>query len=415
MSGVLRYEARTAADREVPQPVALWLDGSTLRLTGVEPERVDAVQMELVIPPELDLDVRVSDSTVSVRSLYGDLVLAGERIRLEAFDLRGAADLTLRGGELSIRQLSGDVALAGTELRAELAQVGGSLAVELEGGALRIEDAPGSVTGELEGTAVHVDGVGTIELTVGGGRVEMSGVRKSAQLRLTDTELLLGKSRGQLSVESDGLVRFSGVESRLQIVSHGGRVQGAESTGELHIETLGGEVALEKIRGPATIIGDGLSLSVEEVEAPLTVQVTSSDVTVAKALKPVRIENDFGDVTIRETSEQVHVVSKNGAVRATALAGPIELHADGHEVEVAWSQLGTGDSVVMNASGGVRATIPQSSQCQVQVHGGAGVRSDLAEIVVAPDGNSASGTMNGGLSPSIDIRAGGAVELLAAQ
>ena len=98
--------------------------------------------------------------------------------------------------------------------------------------------------------------------------------------------------------------------------------------------------------------------------------------------------------------------SRDGQVRLFGIKGPVEVSAEGAEVEVTWASLGgTETSSVENSRGDVRVSLPAKFRCRIDASAPHGrIETDLEELRVTEDGHHASGILLGGLRTAAQVR-----------
>jgi len=423
--GELRFAARKSDDTKTERPVALWLDGSTLRLAPAEGLEDEPLRLEVSIPAEFDTRFKVVDSTVNVSGLRGRVEVSGERLLLTIRSIEASVDLELSDSTVQLVSVTEDVDLQGDEIDGRFDNVGGLLTLNVQTGDIRVNHLRGELDADLEDAVLAGDNLmALVRVEASGGSTSLFGCRAGARLILSDTPLELRQSKGSIEIDSDAEVRFQEHEGPLTVRGSGAAVYGGKlSGGALDIETSGAEVRLEDIEGATMIRGDRLDVHVTGSKGELTVSTTSSNVQVDKAQTAVTIENDFGNVEIHEATKLVQVFSRDGEVRLDGLKGPAQVRADGPTVEVHWTAFsGTESSSVENARGDVRVSVPTNARCRIDAHAPNGrVESDIEELHISDDGHSASGLLSGGRAaapqvkkPTIEVKAAGDLYVFAA-
>jgi len=395
--GDLRYEARTLDNRREDHQVALWLEGSTLRLTPLEGDEGLPMLIEIGVPSRLDVVVRCDGCRVHASAIAGHLDIDGSRIELEARAIYGGATLRIDGGSINVNGADADLEIEGKGLGVNVQNVRASVFLALESSHVDIATVGESVEGELEGSSFVGTGLeGLLRLDVAEGSVDLAACNGGGELYLTDSPLVLDGTKGILDVETDAEVEFHGHEGGLKITGRGAAVTGDGTQGLLEIETDEAEVRLENLTGTSKIFGHGLELTVTASRGELELQLTSSSVRLDRCVANITVENDFGDVEIISASQLVKITTRDGDVRLTDFKGSLQLAANGPAVEVAWSAIETQqDSSIENEGGNVRLTLPSTASCKIEADAPYGrIESDLKELQVADDGHSATLNMN---------------------
>jgi hypothetical protein len=398
-AGELRFAAREMDDRTAERPVALWLEGNTLRLTPLEGAAEAPVRLEVALPPSLETHVDASDSKVQLNGLKGATEVRGERLELTGRMFDGSVDLEVQESTVHIIGVSEELSIEGEQLFARLENVA-YLSLSLDGGELHVNRVLGDVDADVENAHLTIDGVsGQLRLHASGGTLAIAGCAGGAELELVEMPLDLRLTKGTFDIETDSEVVFESHEGPMDIRSRGAAVRGSQASGgTLSIETNGAEVRVEDFEASTTIRGDNLDVHASLCKGELTVDTAYSTIVVEQAEKAVSIENEFGDVEVREASQLVQVVSRDGDVRIEALKGPAQVSGEGPEVAVHWSGLtGNETSVIENARGDVRVSLPTSTRCRFDLAAPRGqVVSDIGEVEVSDDGHFATGGLLGG-------------------
>jgi DUF4097 and DUF4098 domain-containing protein YvlB len=406
--GELRYAVRRLEASDEEQPVALWLDGRTLRLTRREGAADVAVRLEVALAPELSAEVEAVDSDVIAAGLHGEVGVAGERLRAAIRNIDGSLELDLVDSEVEVLGVNGPLVLDGRQLEGSLESLNGRVTVNATEGRLRLGQLRDELAGFLENVDLAADHVvGRVELEADGGRLALSACEAGARLILTDTPLELRGCTGPVEVETDVDVQVQLHEGPLTIRALAGSVRGTQiKGGALEIETRDGQVLLEQLEASTSIRGTGLDVQVKDTKADLSISTSGAHIVVEKAHMMVNVDNEFGDVEIREAASQVNVFNFNGDVRIEALKGSAQVEADAPSVEVHWSSLGGHEaSSVENVGGDVRVSLPSRFRAQLDAQAPHGrIETDLDEVRVSADGHFASGLLLGGRGPAPHVK-----------
>jgi hypothetical protein len=123
------------------------------------------IDLEVIMPRGLDLDVEDGSGDMDIRSLAG---------RLDLED--GSGDVTLEGisGQVTIEDGSGDLFLAGLQGNVEIEDGSGDIDLKNAGADVFIEDGSGEI---------FVKGVkGSLKINDGSGDIEIDGVEKDVNI-----------------------------------------------------------------------------------------------------------------------------------------------------------------------------------------------------------------------------------------
>lgn len=410
--GSLVYGARSQQNRRDELPVALWLEGSTLRLGPLDETDTRRVYLEVAVPPGLEVEIDVEESHVSLSSLMSFVQVTGRALDVRAGGLAEGLRLRLEGGTARVETMTGNVELEGREFEALLKQINGQVGINAVASQIELDDVASDLIADLdESTLVAATIQGKVQVIAEGGSVQLSGLRRGAELRLGATPLSLTDVQGGIDLETEADVQFSDLKSEFDMVSFGGGLRGRGNAGSVHVNTDGAIVYLEGIQGPVTVEGRELRVSLKDLRNEVRVITTMSDVRVEGSQKAVEIQNDFGDVFLQNAAGPLKVASRDGVVTIDELTGALELTADGPEVRVSWSEIAAGqNSSVKNERGDVSIGLPRNGRCRVEAIARFGsVESDLPGVRVSDDGKFANGLLGGANEPLISVDSGGAV------
>jgi hypothetical protein len=412
--GELRFSARSRDNRREERPVALWVENDTLRFAPAAGQDGELLLLEVAVPPELSVDIEITDSHLTVSGLMSALLLRGERLAAGIHGLKQPAEIELVESSLEVAGAESELTLEGRKLEATLVRIGGYLSLEARDSQVDLEQIFGDVDVDVVDTSLTVDTVAQpLRLNADGGDVGVMNLRRGGELVLDGAPLELLRVTGRTEVQTDEETRFRDLDGDLVIRSYGGSVRGSGNTKSLQVTTDSAEVRVEKIAGNVRVEGDHLQVHMSDVEGELGVYTTASQVHVQSAAGPVVVENDFGDITIEKAAKKVQVTSRNGNVRISQLSAPLQLTANGDRVEVIWAEVARdGDCLVQNDGGEVWLNFPVQWGGTLDAEAEYGrIESNIPGIVVSDDGNRATGVMRRMRQPRIRVKSGGDVYL----
>jgi hypothetical protein len=391
--GQLRFGARTLTGAREDRPIALWAEGSTLRLLPVAGHEAERLYLEVGIPPSLEVRVEARDSQIDLTGLAGSVTLQGSKLLVVAATLAASSSFDIQGGQLALKAVNKDVTVHGAGLEVEAQGVTGAITLQLKEGKVTLAHVS-DVEARIENTAFQADDVrGVLNVQADGGPgLKLKGCTGGGDLNLSGAPLEMVDSKGNFEVQTDAAAAFQIHEGDLHVVAQGATVRASQIRGPFVLEADNGEIGLEELTGPTEIRGSDLKLSARTSHGDLTIEVASSDLQIENAMTKLRVANEYGDIAIHGALQHVEIDSRNGAVQIDDFKGWLDLEADGPTVEVQWSQFGGAEnSSVSNASGDLRIGLPPQGSFRLEAHAPYGhIESELAGVLISQDGHYAS-------------------------
>ncbi len=413
-TGEIRFRAVAAGEPGRDAPVAVLLDGSTLRLQPAAGAPTEDRRLTIEAPEGLFLTIATRGASVVASGLSGGIEARGEGLDFSGSYLSGGAVFEIDGGKVSLSGSGGEVAARGRDLTFEGSLLSADVFLGIARGRARLSGITGSVEADLEDVALAADGVSSVvTLRARGGTAELKRCNGGATVDVSGTLLQLASSRGSFEVATDTAIRFEGIDGDLRATVGGGSVVGQGVKGAVTIEaTAGIPIRLEGVAGPVSVTGTGLTVEMKNVGGEISADLMDSSVSVEKAGAPVTIANDGGEVGVEGATSGVVVRSRGGSVRLGGVAGPVEVAADGPTVEVAWTAApGEKDSRIENAGGDVTVRFGAGG-CRVEAESRRGrIESAIPTIVATEGSGSAQGTVGGARRPTVYVEAEGDVFL----
>jgi len=413
-AGEMQYMTRLLSNRRDESPVALLLKGGSLilePLAGLEEERI---VLEVVVPPELDVEVDIIGSILTVSGIMSDISVRGEDSDLNLGNMKGSLELDLKGGSLLLGASEIDVRLNCQETEVKLTQLGGHLDLSALDSAVEISVLRSGLELDLEGTKLVANQVqGSVRARARGGELELRGVRQGADLELSDCPLRLVDVEGGVQIETDALIRFEDLKSDLFVNGYGAGIIGTGNVGGVQITSDFARISLENIGGPVTIEGSDLEIYLKDLKGETRIKSVLSEIQIENSAELIDIDNEFGDITILKAAGNLKVRSTDGDVRVRELGGSIDLKAKGYMVEVGWSSLPSEtDSSIANDDGELRLYLPASGRCRLEAESSSGnIESTLSDIRITDDGRFANGMFGGNERPVIRASAKGDIRI----
>ncbi len=409
-AGEMQYMARALDNRRAEHPVALWLHGSVLQLEPVAGMEDQRLLVEIVVPPELDVHVNAAGSILNVSSLMSGIAVEGHDLELRMSGMADSCELELTGGTARIEASDGDIELRGSGVEATLRQLGGALILTAVNSRIELGMLRSTVEADLQRSKLVADQVqGQVQVKAEGGEVKLHGLRRGAELQLSECPLTLGDIEGGIRVNTDEAVQFEDLKSELWVSGYGAGVRGSGNLGGVHVDTSSATISLESIGGAVEVEGSDLRVQLKDLKADASVRTSMSHILAENCTAALDIENDYGDVVVNKMEGELKIKSSQGDVTVTGLSGPVDLQADGLMVEVAWTMLPKeGDSTIANEDGAIHLRLPTGGNGRLEAASRYGrVDSLIPEVRASDDGKYAAGMIGRGREPVIRVKAGG--------
>jgi hypothetical protein len=413
-AGEMQYMARSLSNRRDERQVALLLAGGTLRLeplAGLEDERI---LLEVVVPPELNVDVDILGSILSLNGLMSDIVVRAEDSDVKMSAMQGGSEFDLTGGTLNIGASQADIVLDCNGTEAKLQQIGGQLSIGAVESSIEITVLRDGLELDMEKTQLSADQVqGQVRANAREGELQLRGVKQGADLELSDCPLGLSDIEGGVRVETDAQIRFEDLKSDLIVNGYAAGVTGSGNLGGVQVTTDLARISLENIGGPVTVEGRDLEVMLRDLKGETRVNSVMSRIAVENSVELVDIQNEFGDIRVTKAAGQLNIRSTDGEVYVGELSGPIDLKAKGYMVEVAWSEMGgETDSNIVNEDGEIRLYLPENGRCRLEAESKSGnIDSSHRDVQVTDDGRFANGVFGGTDRPVIRAVAKGDMQI----
>lgn len=208
-------------------------------------------QLEISLPTQFTVMLRISDGDVTLRGVSGSLELRTSHGDVEVADAGGTLDIHTSAGNLEVLNLKGrlDAKTSGGNIR--IANVTEDAMLNTSGGNIRVNDVQKALTARTSG--------GEIEIRNAGGNVEARTSGGNISLQSCAGDAVLRTSGGDIDAET--------IAGNLEAKTSGGEVNGNNIAGRVDAATSGGDINFRNVRGAvraATSAGD------VEVEITLT-------------------------------------------------------------------------------------------------------------------------------------------------
>jgi DUF4097 and DUF4098 domain-containing protein YvlB len=402
--------ARALDNRRSEHAVALWMVDSVLQLEPVEGMEEQRLLIEIVVPPDLDVEVQADASILTVVSLMSDIKVKGSDLDLRINGISQRCELDLTGGKARIEAADGDIDLTASGVEISMRHIGGSLVIDAVDSTIDMEMIRTNLELDLRQSRVVADQVqGQVRMTAEGGEVKLKSLLRGAELELSECPAVLGDIEGGVRINTDSTVQFEDLKSELSVSGYGAGVRGSGNLGGVTVNSTGATIVLESIGGAVKVEGSDLRVQLKDLKSDAEVRTSMSQIRAENSAAALDIENDYGDILVNKIEGGLKINSSQGDVTATELSGPVELQADGLVVDLSWTALPTeGDSTISNEDGEIRLRLPTNGNARLEAASRYGrVDSMMPGISASDDGKHAAGMIGRGREPVIRVKAGG--------
>lgn len=200
-------------------------------------------QLEISLPKQFMVELRISNGDVTLRGVAGKLELRTSNGDVEVTDAGGTLDIHTSSGNLEVLNLQGrlDAKTSGGNIR--IANVTEDAVLNTSGGNIRVSDVHKALIARTSG--------GEIDIRNAGGNVEARTSGGNVSLLNCAGEALLHTSGGDIDAQK--------VAGSLEAKTSGGEVSGSNIAGRVDAATSGGDINFHDVRGAvraATSAGD---------------------------------------------------------------------------------------------------------------------------------------------------------------
>lgn len=408
----VRILSVTGDAKRDPLPVAVWSDGTTLRIAARAGSEATPHELQVFLPDGFDAVVEAHDSRLQATELPGSVDVKGINLDVDVHGVHGGVVADLQGGRAGFEGIGSALNLHAKGVEVTVNGVEGDAALTLIGGNAEVVGVTGEVHVDFDGAGVRVKGSDNVTIRGKKGRLDLQDTL-TAHVSLSESPMTLARARGEVEVQSDSEVRFTDCQTALSVDGFGASVRGVKNDGLVEVKTHNAEINMESVDGPVHVEGDGLKIRLKDVGGETLLYTKTSDIEVIANQAQLGIENDQGDVTVRQSIGPVQLTARGGTVRLLDVKGSVELHADSKEVEVAFAAVGGAeDSVLDNAGGDMTVRFPPTTSCRVEARSKFGkVESDLEHVIVGGSGDSATGLIGTAPQRTVNVTSGWNIHL----
>lgn len=200
-------------------------------------------KLEISLPKQFAVALRISDGDVTLRGVAGNLELRTSHGDVEVADAGGNLEIHTSAGNLEVLNHQGllDAKTSGGNIR--IANVSENATLHTSGGNIRVSDVQKALSARTSGGEIDIRNAGgNVEARTSGGNISLLNCAGDAVLRT---------SGGDIDAET--------VAGSLEAKTSGGEVSGRNIAGRVDAATSGGDINFRDVRGAvraATSAGD---------------------------------------------------------------------------------------------------------------------------------------------------------------
>jgi hypothetical protein len=341
--------------------------------------------MEIIVPPNSDVQVRNSFGEVNAAEINGRLDLSTSHRPIEVRDcsgqfslsnryaecrltnLDGNVEVDTRGG-IHIENIEGDVNIADEYSPVEISRIDGKVTVSSNEGSIKMENVSKPVVINARGTRIRIEDLkDKLEVSASHRNMDISDVAADVSIKSSYATITLNDIEGNVVIASDS-DRFTanGIRGQLAMSARGSGIQANDVRGSLDIHTTLKDVVVNNFGG---------TCSVTDEYANVRVSVGSSS---------------WGDVDVKNRNGRIDLFLPEGSafsIDAIARNGRIESDFEG--LEDAINEGGTGILKSNVKAGGPKVSLEtEYDNIYIRAQGSEGSRSTARNDSTSSQGRS---------------------------
>lgn len=334
------------------------------------------LDISLLLPHRLNLDLRTSHGSLDVPDMDGSLVLGGNHGDIRVTSASGNVTVRHNHGALHLNRVGGDLALDAHHTRVHIDEVVGKAQVNAHHAPLKLRRVGGDLVANTHHSSVDIDEVV--------GRTVTNSHHGPINLRRAGADLTLSTSHSPVDIDEAA-----------------GKAEIANTHGPISIRRVGSDLAVQNNHGPINISEVAGQAAAKNNHGPVRIGRVGLDCTVETSRGPVHLGPTQGRVTVRSNRGDVLIEGPGGEVLAENSRAAIVVRPDA-PVQEAYT--------LTNERGNIEVVLPEGSNVEVQGFVRRGrVDTDLPLSVSAngQKGQSVSGQLGeGGKSVQIEVNGG---------
>ena len=245
-------------------------------------------------------------------------------------------------------------------------------------------EVPSSVTITVINSygTVAASKVGGLAVTSKYGRVEANDISGNLSFTLTATDVNASNVLGNVAITGGDEVRLNKITGNVEVAGKNGSVDLREVSGEVKVDAPHSRITAQDLAQNAVLKTEHSRVNVTKA-AGVTVDAPYSDVIASNINGDLKIETSHSDVELKSISGNVVIIAEQTQVRVNEIQGTASISTSHGNVEVKNFHEGlniqtsyrdvslsasgelTGDVIVENSHGDIKAVIAQGTNFKV--------------------------------------------------
>lgn len=255
---------------------------------------------------------------------------------LMAAPLRGQEARYIEEGRQLVHELSGTITANDARVKVET-DIGSVRITGSSGGDVSYRIRVRALAGDAAEARRMIDSMG-VSAVRDEGQITFSGKAYAPELlaRLTaEFELTLPRATPSVDVLTGvGDVGVDGIEGKVVIVTHGGRVTAGNIDGPLQAETRGGDIEVGRVRGNVRLLTGGGEVHLDTATGDLVARTSGGDMRIGHVGGKVNAETGGGSVRIERASGNVIAGTSGGNIDLGRILGAVSAASAGGSIRV---------------------------------------------------------------------------------
>jgi hypothetical protein len=264
-------------------------------------------ELEVIVPPK---------AQVQLRNSFGEV---------RAANLAGALDLATTHNSLEVRDHTGNLTISNRYADSRLVNVTGNVNVDARG-RVYIETVKGDVVVRNEYSPTEVEDIqGTVSVVGTEGKISVNKVAKAVVIEGRGSDVTVSRLAASAKISaSHRRVQVEDVTADVSLQTQYSNVNIKDVRGTVDIASNSDRIVAETVGGALKIRGQGTSVNATGVKGAVEIASTLKDVVVNDFEAACKVTNEYGDVTLstgKAVKGDVSARNRNGSIEIFLPAG----------------------------------------------------------------------------------------------